>query len=78
MTSETEATKRDHIKNQVAADVVKVVCDYPYWHTFGGLCIDSSWGNHELIEADNGTTYLSLPIVVTYRTNENDPYVLRT
>jgi hypothetical protein len=77
MPSEEDSTARDTLKNQFCADVIKVVCYGTDWYGFDGYAIDAFWQPHEIIETDAGQMLVNLPLVVRYRTNENDPYTVR-
>ncbi len=64
--------------NRFAADVIRAVCQgSAHWHSFGGLAVNAKWAQPERIEADGGITGVNVPLIVTYRVAENDPYVNR-
>lgn len=77
MPDETSNTpKATHI-NEMAADVRKAICDpQNTWHNFDGLAIDATFETTETInsEAFDG---VNIPLLVSYRTDENNPYNLR-
>lgn len=77
MTDELARDAIDTNINSFAADVVLAVTDdYATWHTFDNNAIDAAWGNRELVAADGGIDGMNLPLFVTYRTDENDPYTI--
>lgn len=77
MTDEKATDAIDTDINAFASDVILAVTDdYNTWHTFDGNAIDAAWGTRELVNADGGIDGVNLPLYVTYRTNENDPYTL--
>lgn len=78
MTDELSNEPIDTTINKFAADVVLCVTDdYNTWHTFDGNAIDAAWGTSEYINADGGLDGVNVPLYVTYRTDENNPYNLR-
>lgn len=76
--SEKDPTPIDEYREVVAAEIVKVVSEANYWWTFGGLSIDAEWGNPRPIESPEQFAGVIVPLVVTYRTDENNPYQVRT
>lgn len=82
MPSEKDITVVDEIINTFAADVVMVVCDEAVheqgpWHTMNDLAVSSEWQSLESIDSDGSFTGISVPLLVTYRTDENNPYNVR-
>lgn len=67
----------DQLLNSFVGDVRKCVCQpYASWHNMGGFALMATWGTvqpftSEAIEGAN------LPLVVTYRVSEDDPYTQR-
>lgn len=77
MTDERATDAIDSDINAFASDVILAVTDdYNTWHTFDGNAIDAAWGTREMVNADGGIDGVNMPLYVTYRTNENDPYTL--
>lgn len=78
--SERDTTPVDEYANTMAADVIKAVCDEDYhgmsdaWHTFGNLSLNAQWQTPETIDAGGGFEGINVPLVVTYRTDEDNPY----
>jgi hypothetical protein len=69
----------DSIRNRFIADVRKVVCTpSATWHNFGGKAINAEWQSMQNIESGESCGGVVMPLAITYRTNENDPYTLRT
>lgn len=76
--SESDTTASDTLKNQFWADVVKAVTNATPWHTFGGLAINAAFGAVQNYQADDGSSSgFKVELLVTYRTDENDPYTVR-
>lgn len=78
MPSERDAATIDEQLNLFHADVVRAVCSVSStWHTFGGLAVDAQFRSPEYVSADGGLDGVNVPLVVTYRTDEGDPTVVR-
>lgn len=78
MPSEKDPTPFDEYVNTMTADVVKAVTyTGSDWFTFGGLAIDAKWETRENIDADGGVDGVNIPLAITYRTSETDPYAVR-
>lgn len=75
MPSEKDPTPLDEYINTVSSDVVLAVTSTgAQWHTMGGLAIDSQWLTRERVEHDGSFAGINVPIAVTYRTSERNPY----
>jgi hypothetical protein len=78
MPSERDTTVVDEIINTFDADVVRAVTDQTIygamWYTLGDLAIDATFQTRESIDADGSFVGFNLPLLVTYRTDENNPY----
>jgi hypothetical protein len=78
MPSELDANPLDELEQQFIADVIDAVTtSQNTWHTFGGLAIDAEWRDQEDIVGDGGPDGITLPIAITYRTDEGNPYNVR-
>ena len=81
MLSEADTTPVDEIVNTMAAEVVRVVCDDSYlsyqWHTMENLAVNSEWQPHENIDSDGSFDGVNVPLLVTYRVSENNPFEVR-
>lgn len=77
--SEKDPTPIDKYINIFESDIIRVVTEGgdAYWQTFGGLAIDASIGPKESISPDGGIDGFTLPVFITYRTSEINPYTLR-
>jgi hypothetical protein len=68
----------DKVIHTFAADVKKAVCSVDSrWHTFGEKAIDATWQSMESIQSDGTFDGVNLPIAITYRIDEDDPYQVR-
>ena len=64
--------------NVFAADVNKAICTPSgTWQTFGGLAVDAMVGGYDFFQADGGIEGVTVPVSVTYRTDEGNPYNVR-
>lgn len=78
MNSETDDEPIDQVVQQFIADVKQAVCKpQATWHTFDSNAIDAEWGDEEHITGEGGLDGVTLPLLVTYRTDENNPYNVR-
>ncbi|AMV30909.1 hypothetical protein VN12_19555 [Pirellula sp. SH-Sr6A] len=76
---ESKCEPIDKVIHTFAADVKKAVCAVDSrWHTFGDKAIDATWQSMEAIQADGSFDGVNLPISITYRVSENDPYQVRS
>jgi hypothetical protein len=76
--SEKDPTPYDEYCEVAAAEIQRVIGEPNYWWTFGGLAINSEWGDP--VNIDGGQDQVGgvvVPLVVLYRTDENDPYTVR-
>lgn len=68
----------DKVVHTFAADVKKAVCSVDSrWHTFGENAIDATWQSMESIQSDGSFDGVNIPIAITYRVDEDDPYQVR-
>ncbi len=81
MPSEKDTTVVDEIINTFDADIVRAVTDASFygamWYTLGGLAVNAEFQTRESIDADGSFVGFNLPLLVTYRTDENNPYNVR-
>lgn len=79
--SEKDITVVDEIINTFDADVIRVVTDASIygamWYTLGGFAVNAEFQTRESIDADGSFVGFNLPLLVTYRTDENNPYNVR-
>ena len=74
--SEKDSTPIDTYCEVMAADVVRVVCDATRWHTFAELAINAEWLPTEMIVSD-AIAGVVVPIAITFRTDEGNPFNVR-
>lgn len=77
MPSESDADEKSKLTSQFFADVIKAITTpIESWYTFDGNAINAKLG---AIENNNSESFegVTVPIVVNYRTDENNPYQVR-
>ena len=75
--SETSTVPKATLLNQFVADVRKVITTpQNTWQQFDNLAFDARFGPTQEIN-DEGFDGTNLPLIVSYRTDENDPYTGR-
>ena len=78
MPSEKDPTPVEEYINVAVGDVVRVVTDAgDQWFNWDGLALDSRWSAPEHVDADGSLDGVNVPLLVTYRTSELNPYVVR-
>jgi len=75
--SEADDVTKSNLSSQFMADVIKAITTPAgHWHNFDGYAINARLG---AIENNNSEVFegVLIPLIVQYRTNENDPYTVR-
>lgn len=76
--SDTELTAIDTFRNRMGADIIVAATDAELWHQWGGLAINTTIGTVEdYTEETGGFAGVMVRFLITFRTNENDPYTVR-
>lgn len=75
--SEKDPTPLERYEDALVASVYKAVTLPSQWHTMGGNAIDAAFGDPEMVDGDGGYEGVNVPLVVTYRVSELDPYAVR-
>lgn len=79
LNDEKSCTPIDQLVHMFAADVQKTVANNdPLWTNFDNNAIDAEFLTEEPITGDGGMDGVNVPIAITYRTSEYDPYEVRT
>jgi len=63
--------------NTFQADVIKCLTTGNEWYRFGTSAVDAPIGAVEPINEDGGIDGFNLPVYITYRVDENNPYNVR-
>lgn len=77
MPAEDDTDEKSQLTSQFFADVIKAITTpVASWHQFDNNAINARLG---AIENNNSEAFegVTVPVIVTYRTPENDPYTVR-
>jgi hypothetical protein len=77
MQSEHDETPTEDLLSRLAADVMVACTDAPNWHQWDEIAINSEFGSLESVPNDGGIDAAMLPLVVSYRITEGNPYEVR-
>jgi hypothetical protein len=77
--SRTEQDSRTINESEMAAAVVKAITDAgSMWYTLGGNAINAEFGDMVPFNSGEGELNgITVPLIVTYRVSETDPYEVR-
>lgn len=77
--SEKDTTPVEVYEDVMEAEIHKaIVNDAATWHTFGDLAINADLGAQQTVVSDGGYDGIAVPLAVTFRVTEGDPYTVRT
>jgi hypothetical protein len=78
MPSESSTSKIDTLRNQFAADCIKAICTpQASWHNWDTLAILTEISTVEDVTTEESSGF-KLTMTVTFRTDENSPYTVRS
>jgi hypothetical protein len=77
LNDETSDVGIDEIADTYRSVIIKAIALTSDWYSMNGLAMFSMFANHEPIPADGGMDGFNLPLLVTYRVSERDPYISR-
>jgi hypothetical protein len=76
--SEKDTTPVEVYEDVMEAEIHKaIVNDAATWHTFGDLAINADIGAQQTVVSDGGYDGIAVPLAVTFRVTEGDPYTVR-
>lgn len=75
--SELDETPLETIEDVMEAAIHNAIRNDADWHTFGGIAIHADLGAQMTMTADGGYNGFAVPLDVTYRISEGDPYTAR-
>jgi hypothetical protein len=76
--SEKDTTPVEFYEDVMEAEIHKaIVNDAATWHTFGNLAINADLGAQQTVVSDGGYDGIAVPLAVTFRVTEGDPYTVR-
>lgn len=77
LASEHEETPPEELLSNLNAETIRTITALPQWYQWGGLALDTQFGDTETIASDGGFDAMMLPLLITYRVSENNPYEVR-
>ena len=76
--SEKDTTPVEIYEDVMEAEIHKaIVNDAATWHTFGDLAINADIGAQQTVVSDGSYDGIAVPLAVTFRVTEGDPYTVR-
>jgi hypothetical protein len=75
--SENDATALELFEDIAESEIHRAICDYENWHTFDDNAINADFGPQQTTTADGSYNGIAVPLMVTYRVSEGDPYTVR-
>jgi hypothetical protein len=77
--SEKDTTPVEVYEDVMEAEIHKaIVNDSATWQTFGNLAINADLGAQQTAVSDGSYDGISIPLAVTFRITEGDPYTVRS
>jgi hypothetical protein len=77
MPSQHDELPPELMLSELAAAVMQTLAQNPQWHNWGGLAIDTQFADLEHEPSESGLESVTLPLEITYRVSETDPYQVR-
>ena len=77
MPSELDPTPVEEWTNLMTSEIIRTITSYNLWHTMGGLAIDTQIRQIENVDSDGSFDGANVPLIVTYRVSETDPFTVR-
>jgi hypothetical protein len=75
--SERDATPIEMYEDVAEAAIIKAITTSGAWHQFAGNAINANFGPQQTATSDGGYDGIAVPLIVTYRVAEDDPYTVR-
>jgi len=76
--SEKDTTPVEVYEDVMEAEIHRaIVNDAATWHTFGDLAINADLGAQQTVVSDGSYDGIAVPLTVTFRITEGDPYTVR-
>lgn len=75
--SEKDATPIEMYEDVAEAAIIKAIRTSGTWHQFAGNAINADFGPQQTSTSDGGYDGIAVPLIVTYRVSEGDPYQVR-
>jgi hypothetical protein len=78
MVSKTDKNPADYWRNRIFGAMSKAITTGVAWWQWGGLAINTMVGNPIYRAEDGGANVgVQLPVIITFRTDEDDPFQVR-
>ncbi len=78
MPDKDASTAIDTWRHRMAASIQKCLTSVSNWHNWGGLAINSELADPEMdAQDDGGSATVKVPVLITFRVSETDPYTAR-
>jgi hypothetical protein len=75
--SEKDSTPIELYEDVAEAAIHKAIRTSGTWHTFDGNAINADFGAQQTATSDGGYDGIAVPVMVTFRVSEGDPYTVR-
>lgn len=76
--SDSDTTAIDTLRNRMGASIIAAATDATLWHQWGGLAINTTFGDVEQYADDTGGfDGATVKFLITFRVSEYDPYTAR-
>jgi len=75
--SERDTTPIEFYEDVMEAEIHRAIRTNGTWHQFDGNAINADFGPQETATSDGGYDGITVPLMVTYRVAEGDPYTVR-
>ena len=75
--SEKDTTPIEFYEDVAEAAIVKAIRTAGTWHTFDSNAIHADFGAQQTSTSDGGYDGIAVPLMVTYRVTEGNPYEVR-
>ena len=75
--SEKDPTPVELYEDVAEAAIHKAIRTSGTWHTFDGNAINADFGPQITATSDGGYEGIAVPVIVTFRVSEGDPYTVR-
>jgi hypothetical protein len=75
--SEKDTTPIELYEDVAEAEIHRAIRSDDTWHTFNENAINADFGPQQTATSDGGYDGIAIPLMVTYRVAEGDPYTVR-
>lgn len=75
--SERDATPIERYEDIAEGEILRTIRTDATWHTFEDNAINAEFGPVQTVTSDGGYDGIIIPLIVTYRVEEGDPYTVR-